>query len=63
MGANLAVELLGRRGLCAPLDADKEQFNARNCRSLTQILFFLGGDDVAYLGLRRRMREYGRMRM
>ena len=64
MGANLAVELLGAAGFGAPCDGNKAQFNAGNGRSPIQILLLLDGKDMLlYLGLRSRMREYGRMRM
>jgi len=53
----------GRRVLRAPMDASKEQFNAVNGRSLIQILLLLVGNDMPLLGLRRRIGEYGRMRM
>jgi hypothetical protein len=37
---------LGRRGLWAPCDGNKEQFNAGNGRSLIQILFWSDGNDM-----------------
>jgi len=46
LGTNLAVELLGRPGLCVPMDGNKVRFNVRNGRSLIQILFLLGGKGM-----------------
>ena len=57
------LNCLGETGFCAPIDRNKEQFNAVNGRSLIQILFFWAATTFSIWGLRRRMQEYGRMRM
>ena len=48
MDANLAVELLRRQGWRAPVDGNKEPLGAGNGRSLVQILFLLGGNDIRF---------------